>query len=151
MIEAPKNAQEAYERQRAHFSKPGAVLAKREADGYEGWSCEYRLYGDAKQPGCAIGCLIPDELYDPKFDSLEDGTSFDSLMSDNDSRCRPVQEYFFDFLPVDLDEDCTQSRLWDWYEQSQSCHDDSTILTAAQLVERLDDLAREFGLKVVGK
>jgi len=55
--------QEAYERMRAYFSRPGAKRAVTiNPDAEDDPMCCYRTpEGDA----CAAGCLIPDEVYDP--------------------------------------------------------------------------------------
>jgi hypothetical protein len=57
--------QEAYEAQKAWFSREGAVY------GYEfyGGRCVYRGNNDPNSDcRCAVGCLMPNEAYDPKFD-----------------------------------------------------------------------------------
>lgn len=51
----PHNTQEAYERIRTYFSRPGAELAYSD----EGECCYRTPDGNA----CALGCLLPDELY----------------------------------------------------------------------------------------
>lgn len=67
--------QEAYERMRVYFSRPGAKRAL--APGH--WTdddepvCVYRTPdGDA----CAAGCLIPDELYTPAIERSSAGVLF---------------------------------------------------------------------------
>lgn len=53
------NRQQVYEKVREFFSRPGAVF------GYSGSMCVYRGDGDPLSPvRCAIGCLLPDNLYD---------------------------------------------------------------------------------------
>lgn len=35
---------------------------------YEEEDCKYRIFKEDKTLKCAIGCLIPDDLYEPKMD-----------------------------------------------------------------------------------
>jgi hypothetical protein len=55
--------QEAYESIRAYFNEPGATLAVEAVTPYP--RCSYRTTDGAK---CAVGCLIPDDLYDPRIE-----------------------------------------------------------------------------------
>ncbi len=63
---------EAWEQMRAHFNRKGARLA------HSGSTCLYRVgkKADAKTR-CAVGCLIPDDQYDPEMD---DGYSVYALV-----------------------------------------------------------------------
>ena len=54
---------EAYEKIKAYFSRKGAKLSR---GGHEGIGCFYRHPEDGR--ACAVGCLIPDELYDPEIE-----------------------------------------------------------------------------------
>lgn len=60
-MNAPPTPQEAYETMRDYFSQPDAVLAYSDDQG----QCMYRTPEGRK---CAVGCLIPDELYVHTFD-----------------------------------------------------------------------------------
>ena len=124
--------QEAYEQIRAHFSKPDAVFAfsEEEYDRAEGNGCVYRLGGNPKSPvRCAFGALIPDELYDPKFENV----SAVELISG-----RPFSVLFYgvnrDFIGAAQDE-----------------HDLLAMqrATPETFVRALDKLADRHGLKVV--
>lgn len=53
---------EAYQQMREYFSRPEARLAKKDGGG-----CEYRTDDNRK---CAVGCLIPDNLYAPQIEGL---------------------------------------------------------------------------------
>jgi len=61
---------EMYNQMKDHFSKPGAVLGK-EMVNIGGGSCYYRLDRNPASPvRCAVGCLIPDDKYDPDWEGL---------------------------------------------------------------------------------
>jgi hypothetical protein len=60
------DTQQAYEQIREYFAHPSAVLAKQDG----GTSCAYRT--DVGGHACAVGCIIPDEVYDERME----GTSF---------------------------------------------------------------------------
>jgi hypothetical protein len=60
--------QEAYESIRAYFTRPGAQLAKKE-NGF----CSYRLDTSSGVAKCAVGCLIPDDLYNYKMEDVRVG------------------------------------------------------------------------------
>lgn len=73
-ITIPETAGDAYELIRAHFSAPGAQLARRDG------ACRYRV-NDAGCDGtspvgakCAVGCLVPDALYDKPIDHQDGDT-----------------------------------------------------------------------------
>lgn len=58
--------QEAYERMRVYFSRPGAKRAITDDPADDDHTlCCYRTEDGA---ACAVGCLIPDELYDPAIE-----------------------------------------------------------------------------------
>lgn len=54
--------QEAYERIRVYFTKPGAQLAQSE----DASVCSYKT-SDGRR--CAVGCLMPDKLYNRRFEN----------------------------------------------------------------------------------
>jgi len=59
---------EMYNQMKEHFSKPDAVLGKEMAIG---GMCFYRLDRDPLSPvRCAVGCLIPDDKYNPDWEGL---------------------------------------------------------------------------------
>jgi hypothetical protein len=60
---------EMYNQIKDHFSKPDAVLSKSPPD--RGGMCFYRLDRDPLSPvRCAVGCLIPDDKYNPDWEGL---------------------------------------------------------------------------------
>lgn len=57
----------AYKQIKEYFSRDGAKLAR--TTNPSAWpTCRYRMEDGSK---CAVGCLIPDELYDSSFDDGE--------------------------------------------------------------------------------
>lgn len=66
---------EAYNSIKEYFSRPGAKLAKA-----EGGDCLYRMEDtDGVTRACAVGCLIPDSVYDPGMEGPIKGGSVDNL------------------------------------------------------------------------
>ena len=61
------NLQEIYDTVKAHLLKQG-----RRASDVCGGTCYYRTkeYGSDATLKCAVGCLIPDELYDPEIEGV---------------------------------------------------------------------------------
>lgn len=62
--------EEAYRKIRAYFTRDDAVLA------YTGTTCRYRTADGNK---CAVGCLIPDELYSQYGNKLERAGSLNGV------------------------------------------------------------------------
>lgn len=117
------STQEAYESIRNYFSRPGAVLAK---DGTSTYStCKYRT---RQGQACAVGCLIPDDLY---RDVLE-GYPLDRDWLD---RFPSIDEYL-----RDVDKKFLRS--------AQLLHD-SVARDAESFLIGLDVVALLFGLEVV--
>lgn len=114
--------QETYAGIREYFSRPGAELA-----GGSGQSCYYRHPNGSK---CAVGCLIPDEQYDPEWDH---GTYAGPHVFDEVVRTVwPEQAYDADFR--------------EFLRQAQVEHDTSSSVTSFLI--GLDRLARDRGLEV---
>ncbi len=109
--------QECYEAIRAYFNQPGAVLASTHN------SCRYRTEEGAK---CAVGCLIPDELYSPALEGS--GIDKDWLISH-----REIAEIV---VGVDLK----------FLRSAQVLHD-QVAKDARSFVAGLDILANAFGLE----
>lgn len=65
--------QTAYEAIREFFTRPGAELA---ADKHG--NCYYRHPEDSSRR-CAVGCLIPDDLYDPTWEGVSAAVLFQQL------------------------------------------------------------------------
>ena len=130
-------AQEAYDQIRAYFSREDAKLAKTNTPGR---TCWYRIGKEASGPGCAVGCLIPDELYDPHLDNLNDGSGLADVLQnaeEGDEVCEKVVE----FLGIRESDD-----LFDFLQSAQFAHDGA--LTVEAFFESLDRHATEAGLKV---
>ena len=131
-------AQEAYDRIRAYFSQPGAQLAK--TPNTNGRTCWYRINAVSYSTGCAVGCLIPDELYDPHLDDLDDGTSIgDVVMAANEGD--EVCEKIVNYLGIHEDDD-----LFNFLQDAQLAHDCSS--TIETFFKSLDKYAQDAGLTV---
>lgn len=144
------NTQEAYEHIREYFSRPDAVLAK-EGEG-AGLRCFYRM-PDGTGNACAVGCLIPDDLYNLADAALRELDGEDSLYPGIENRS-------FDQLV----EACAELKhksgaLADLYELLNNNNQKETFLSCAQslhddaddpitFVDGLDYLARQYGLTV---
>jgi hypothetical protein len=113
------DTQEAYELMRAWLTRPGAAISLDSV-------CMYRS-SDGNR--CAVGCLIPDNLYD---DSIEGGTVVSWVHKENN-----LWKYFtnvdFDFL---IEAQILHDLMQNWS-------------TGKFNVQALDKLAIEFGLKLV--
>jgi len=113
------NTQQVYEKIRAHFTHPGEELATETGRG-----CVYRGDYDAHSPvRCAVGVLIPDEVYEPEME----------VDTARDGGVRKVLEQ----QGIDIK----------FAHKCQLAHDNST--SVEHFIERLDDLAREELLDVV--
>jgi hypothetical protein len=137
------NEQETYEAIREFFSRPGAVLAR--ARGYfnddavfqpdenaSDIACFYR-HPDDPAIRCSVGCVIPDELYEP---AMETKSAFALI-----AKYPALQELFpwasgtmAKGRPAMLD-------------SIQVIHDENAE-DAADFVQRLDRLAHSLGLTV---
>jgi hypothetical protein len=95
---------EMYNQIKDHFSKPGSVLSKN-----ANLACYYRLDKDpASSVRCAVGCLIPDDLYNPNWE----GNSFYDLFTE-----------FDDFGPIlNIKKD---DKAYDFLKEAQYDHDGS--------------------------
>jgi len=152
--------QEAYEAIREFFSSPGAVLAK--AQGHFDWDesqakyvfvpaeeisdpdtlgydednvnkvCFYR-HPDNPAVRCAFGCLVPDELYDPAMENRGAWMVVDTYPSVGELFPWATRENGFSLL-----------------DDFQSAHDSGATTTVEEFLVRLDDLAQQNGLTVVG-
>jgi len=127
--------QEAYEKMRAWFSRPEAVLAREEWTDEEGFThierCFYREgHAAESEVRCAIGCLIPDELYDHGFE----GTAAHALVH---SSMFPELAEFFGTVSADF------------LSAAQAEHDDDRNETPDDFVRALDKLTEQYGLELV--
>jgi hypothetical protein len=119
--------QEAYEQIRAWFSRGDATLAF--DAGYD--KCFYRLHSDVDSPvRCAVGCLIPDELYDEQLD-------------DNNMHVGTAIAYSPEISELLSDVSA------DFLSRAQRAHDETAKAggTPAQFVSWLDDIAVAHKLK----
>lgn len=112
--------QEMYWNIREYFSRPGAVLSKNTNSA--GTRCYYRGPDGSK---CAVGCLIPDNLYHSDF---EDKT-LDRLYVDYPSVARYLGADSKQFLRL-----------------AQEMHDYGETKTVQQFLDKLDALALQFNL-----
>lgn len=131
--------QEAYETIRAHFSQPYAEFAVI-TDCAGDPICKYRTDDGRK---CAFGVLMPDELYDPSFETC----SADFLLNGGGKRNIGVGVFVDAYDLADHFSGVNKSFILN----AQYFHD--TTATEGGTVEdflyKLDDLARAHGLEVV--
>lgn len=120
--------QEAYEKIRAYFSRDGADLA------YEAYDDGARkcLYRTADGRKCAVGCLIPDELYRPRFE----GNAVDGIVNTEDAALRELLN----------GKSVEGARKLTFLVEAQEAHDGS--MSVREFIERLDELAAEHNLNV---
>lgn len=125
-----------------HFSKPGAELAKGAfnplAPGHETNRCYYRSNGQGDDPRrCGIGSLIPDELYDSRWEHTVE-TYFGSppigLLMHN----QPVVAELFKDIPIEY-----LSRLQGMHDASENVEDFLSLLGELQEQWRIQ-LAPDF-------
>lgn len=115
---------DAYSGIRSFFSQPGAVIAKN-----RNGRCMYRTPEGGK---CAVGCLIPDELYESRFDHSPDREHIGM----------DLHEIVSEVWPGSVGDE----QLVSFLEQAQNRHDNSP--SAGSFLPLLDSLAHEFGLEV---
>lgn len=120
------DTQTAYETMRAYFSRPDAVLAR--TDGHFP-SCLYRLDPtDPTSPGCAVGCVIPDALYEERFEGIG---GVEELLDEGPSELHEL------FANVDLE----------FLRDAQEAHD-TEASDPASFIVLLDAIAPDYGLTV---
>lgn len=114
-----------------YFSRPGAVLAAN-MDAEDGEvRCVYRGDNDPASPvRCAIGCLIPDELYNPDWEGYSACAVLPTLVENG-------------VIAADL---ATGGHCY-FFDMLQAAHDD--LVTEGQgverFLERLEMLREEHG------
>jgi hypothetical protein len=131
------NTQQAYVKIRKWFSDPS------HEPGYETTTdrCVYRYGGDPKsQVRCAVGCLIPNRIYDP---SLDDPNLSGVVASSAVTYTNELSDFFQD---VDVD----------FLESVQTLHDDMCIgrdvpkgFDRVKFINQLDQIASEHELRLV--
>lgn len=119
--------QDAYDRIREYFHREGAQLAIEGSPASQ--ACMYRVGRDPHGPGCAVGCLIPDELYDPVFDDVVEGVACNG----------PV-------LKVLRRLGYKSKKVLSFLEDAQAAHD--AALKLKDFHQELDEMAFEYNLKV---
>jgi hypothetical protein len=119
--------QEIFDKVVDHMATQGKFAVSEE--GY----CQYKNEDDDK---CAIGALIPDELY---IDGLEMHNINELL---NSSWCADVNLYLFDLL-----ED--YERKDRFYLDLQNCHDESFREGGVELYMKLDNFSNNYDLDKV--
>lgn len=114
--------QKAYEQIREYFTRPDAIICY---DGDSG-ACVYRLEGwNGQIHACAVGCLIPDNLINSRWDVLSETA---------------------DTVAKDLG---WSVPFGEWLKKIQRLHDNSE--STEYFIERLDSFAREYKLKIAGE
>jgi hypothetical protein len=117
--------QQAYEAIREYFSAPDAQLSQTTSGG-----CFYRHPEDGR--ACAVGCLIPDDVFNPDWDEVGGTVTeiVETIWADTpDSQARAHGERIIGFLGT-----------------VQSLHDNSSSVETFLL--RLDEYAAARGLVV---
>lgn len=139
MEREPYTEQEAYEAQRAWFTRPDAELGwdagAAEGDDLGANGCVYR--GEGRRSSlvrCAVGCLIADEDYDSSLEGTmyvpgDPQRGFPSYLT-------PIARYL-------SDTQMAHDRLAENAANSEAGADVCTF------VRELDSIARQYGLKVV--
>lgn len=121
------NRQEIYERQRVHFTRPGAAF------GVAQQGCVYVGEVNGKVVKCAVGCLIPDDVLAAMTLRLFGG--IDALLSNN---------------PELVGEMGWGDNAVNFLRKTQRLHDDTAQAEGdlELFIHRLDCLARREGLDV---
>ena len=129
--------QEAYEAIRDYFSQPG----RERAIDPESDDCVYK---GPKGQKCAVGCLIPDNLYSPEFEGNTLGTLLVLLRDWKDSDAQAAEVYAL------LNDD--ESKV-SFLTEAQRLHDGQGASDMEEVEEfgpwfvtRLDSLAERHGL-----
>lgn len=115
--------QESYQIMHEYFSRPGAVVARGPG------GCMYRAPNGSK---CAVGCQIPDELYDPEME----GTTISALVHD------------FPKLVEFFGKEELANSLKTFLAEAQWAHD-MIAQDAADFITLLDRLATENRLEII--
>lgn len=130
----PTNNQEALDNVREWFSDPERELALVRLNDSGSVSCYYRHPDNPLNQRCAIGCQMPDELYEPRFDDYgkaELGTGFTEI-------CAMSEEVDFYFELCDDD----------FLSELQTAHD--TARRRSDLDNNLVSLADRWNLEYTG-
>lgn len=110
--------QQAYEGMKKYFSRPGAQLAYDDDAG----QCMYRTTDNRR---CAVGCLIPDALYDESFENPSCNDAPSVLQAIGWGADKALRDFCY---------------------EAQTAHDGSSDVGA--FLDSLDDLARMFELDI---
>lgn len=143
-----RDTQHAYETIRAYFGRAGSRLAfvLLSEDPAFGGTCRYRTPGGC---ACALGCLIPDHLYDPRIE----GCSAYSLIESADNRDHEIAELFgsvnFSFIRSAQDAHDTTAK-GDYRDDDGRLVrvGDEDWQQVAHFLGRLDELALEHNLTI---
>lgn len=128
--------QEAYERIRTYFTRPDAVLARNPMSG----TCYYR---DSEGNKCAVGCLIPDELYDKQLS--ENVTLGSKIEGKNMNAAIEAHEELRDLLNG-LSPEGRKKRAF--LAEAQGHHDSTSTNSVEEFIVKLDATAIAYGLTV---
>lgn len=139
------NMQDAYEAIREYFTQPGAVRAVSES-GF----CRYRVDDfDPTSPACAIGCLIPNELYHPTVEGGSLGSLLNQIESDDYDNAEvrtALSAIFGNGFSID---NVKGSALFCFLVAAQNKHDRNLGQPVSEFVAELDNLAVAYNLAVV--
>lgn len=136
--------QEAYEGIRAHFTQRGQEFGTGISSFNFQPVCKYRGDGHATDTRrCAVGCLIPDDLYHPSME----GEGVRALMASHDA----LSTYFYD---VSLEFLVKAQAIHDSIgivddNDARDPYSETYSLLRELFICRLDELAKAFRLNVV--
>lgn len=141
--------QQAYEKVRAHFTAPGAMLGRSDVPGK---SCAYRTERNGQTVKCAVGCLIPDEHYDPimdtgKFVMIEHEPEGWEDYADAGWTATQIDTTFDDLHAAGVLGVAENIGLADLLSNVQSAHDSAD--SVEEFIDQLDSIARHAGLTTV--
>jgi len=136
------NTQETYEHIRAFFLKQGALAKVEDKDGeYSEVACLYRSPDGLK---CAVGCLIPDDLYDE--DQPGGGTLGELMEGNNVNGIADLDRRIKEIVNGD---DLEGQRKLQFLMMAQSEHDTPETHNVVEFISKLDALAGESRLTVI--
>jgi hypothetical protein len=135
--------QESYDQMRAWLTRPGAKRAARTA-----FSCVY--YDPTNGNKCAVGCLLQQKTLEEIGTFLGDlGELSEELIG------KGINDPILDLIGAHKDEgedggiEFDHYRNYDFLSRAQRLHDHEPNWSEGKFdVEKLDNLARNFGLKV---
>jgi len=117
---------EMYNQIKEYFSSPDAVLSKSAPD--HGGVCYYRLDKDPASPvRCVVGCLIPNDMYDPRWEGntvYELFTEFNNFGPILNIKKDDLSYNFLQAAQYDHDDSGSVDELLDKLKNSYNWHKD---------------------------